>query len=72
MAVARSLTKCPFCLEKIAVGATRCKHCQADLAGASQTRAPMAKLNTFRTGFLSGILFMLALIALAYLHFNGG
>jgi len=70
MSVAKQLQKCPFCLEPIIAGATRCKHCQADLtAGGKKKSSRLARLQTFRVGFLTGILFSLILVVLIWAHF---
>ena len=70
MSVAVETARCPYCREKIAVGATRCKHCHADLGESSKKhKNPLNKLDTFRTGFLSGILFTLVLSVLIYFQF---
>ncbi len=69
MSVAKQLQKCPFCLEPIVAGATRCKHCQADLSEAGRKNPRLAKYQTFRVGFLSGLLFSLILALLLYAHF---
>ncbi len=70
MSVAKQLQKCPFCFEPIMAGATRCKHCQADLSEAGQKKkSHLAKYQTFRVGFLSGLLFSLILALLLYAHF---
>ncbi len=50
-------------------GATRCKHCQVDLAEAGRKKTRLAKYQTFRVGFLSGFLFSLVLALLLYAHF---
>ncbi|HOP07839.1 MAG TPA: hypothetical protein PLF13_11185 [candidate division Zixibacteria bacterium] len=72
MVVVKQLTKCPFCLEPIAAGATRCKHCQADLSSNRKKKAFIYKLNTFRTGFLTGVLFSLLLVIIIWFHFWSG
>ena len=72
MSVAKTLDKCPFCREPINPGATRCKHCHADLKPGEKTRSPFRKLNNFRAGFLSGVLFCLILTVLIYLQFYAG
>jgi hypothetical protein len=73
MSVAKQLQKCPFCLEPIMAGATRCKHCQADLAAAkSKKKSRLARYQTFRMGFLTGMLFSLILAILAWAHLFGG
>lgn len=70
MSVVKTMTSCPFCKEPIAAGATKCKHCQSDLTAAAKKKRPyFAKFNTFRTGFLSGILFTLAIGILFYIQF---
>ena len=71
MTLAKPLTKCPYCLEPIAAGATRCKHCQADLT-AKKSKGSFAKLDTFRAGFLVGVLFSIILGVLIYGHFSWG
>jgi len=70
MSVAKELQKCPFCLEPIMAGATRCKHCQVDLTAIGQEkRSRLAKLQTFKTGFLTGLLFSLIIVLLLWAHF---
>ena len=70
MSVAKQLSVCPFCKEPIAAGATRCKHCQADLAKPDiAKKSRFAKYNNFRFGFLVGILFSIVLVLLAYFQF---
>lgn len=70
MSVAKTMTVCPFCKEPIAAGATRCKHCQSDLAAAPKKKKSLfAKYNTFRFGFLTGILFTITLGILVYVQF---
>jgi hypothetical protein len=70
MSVAQQTARCPYCREPIAVGAVRCKHCHADLAGGGRRRiSRLAPLNTFRTGFLTGLLFSLILAVLVYFQF---
>jgi len=71
MTVARETIRCPFCREVIAAGATRCKHCHANLSERKQKRSVLARWNTFRFGFLAGILFSLTLIVLIYYQFYG-
>jgi len=73
MSVALQTVRCPYCRELIAAGALRCKHCQADLSGKSEKKKnALTPLNTFRTGFLTGILFCLILAVLMYFQFLGG
>ena len=69
MSVARPMTKCPFCLEPIAAGAKRCKHCQADL-GEKTSSGTSKWRHSFRTGFLVGVAFSIILAILIYGHFN--
>ncbi|HWR82052.1 MAG TPA: hypothetical protein VN285_01985 [Candidatus Deferrimicrobium sp.] len=64
--------RCPLCKEPIAAGATRCKHCHADLSVVPTKSKPLfAKLNTFRVGFMAGALFALTLVLLLYLQCRG-
>jgi len=72
MTVARATARCPYCRESIHPSATRCKHCHADLTSQKKTRSPLAGLNNFRTGFLTGVLFSIVLGILFYLQFFGG
>jgi hypothetical protein len=72
MAVAKEMVRCPYCREPIAAEASRCKHCHGDLGGANKKKSSLfASLNTFRSGFLCGILFALVLAILAYFQFKG-
>jgi len=75
MAVAKETTRCPFCKEVIMAGATICKHCQSELSSRpAKSSGPAARLkkrlDTFRTGFLVGILFSLVIVFLIYRHFS--
>ncbi len=68
------MTRCPFCKESIIAGATRCKHCQSELPARSArsdrlTARVTNKLNTFRTGFLTGVVFSLIIAFLIYRTF---
>jgi hypothetical protein len=73
MSLAKETTKCPFCKEPIAAGAIRCKHCHADLVKHDDKKASrFARLNTFRIGFLVGILFAIVIFVLGYFQFSGG
>ncbi|MEW5992889.1 MAG: hypothetical protein AB1744_00645 [Candidatus Zixiibacteriota bacterium] len=73
MTLAKQLIRCPLCKEPIAAGASRCKHCHADLSQVTPTREKwLVKLDTFRNGFLAGVLFTLILVLLSYLHCNSG
>jgi len=70
MALAKEITKCPFCKESIAANAIRCKHCHADLVKPKDKKPGIfGETNTFRTGFLTGILFSLILTILLYYQF---
>ena len=70
MSVVKQTTVCPYCKEQIAAGATRCKHCQAELGKPEAKKSWFAKYNTFRMGFLTGVLFTVVLIVLGYLTFK--
>jgi hypothetical protein len=70
MVLAKQLTKCPFCLEPILAGARRCKHCQADLPVVKKRWSWTTRLNTFRTGFWTGLVFCAVVAALAWLQFR--
>lgn len=72
MTVAKQTITCPFCKEPIIAGATRCKHCQSDLtkADAAKNKSRFAKYNTFRIGFLVGILFTIIMVILGYVQFK--
>ena len=70
MSVINKIEKCPFCKEKIQTGAVRCKHCHADLSQKKKKNSYLTKLNNFRTGFLTGILFMLVIVVLIYFQYN--
>ena len=73
VSLARETIRCPYCREVIAANATRCKHCHADLVDrGAKKKSLFAGLNTFRTGFLSGILFTLVIAALVYFQFFSG
>ena len=71
MSLVKETARCPFCKEVIAAGATRCKHCHAELGGSKKKRSVLAGLNTFRTGFLTGVLFSIIVAILLYMQFNG-
>lgn len=73
MSVAKSLTACPYCKEPIAAGATKCKHCQSDLAAASKKKKSLfARYDTFRLGFVAGIVFTIVVGILIYIQFFKG
>lgn len=62
--------KCPYCQEIIAEKATICKHCHSKIT--PKVSNPFKKYNTFRLGFISGILFCLVIYLLYYLYQLGG
>jgi hypothetical protein len=71
MSIARTTEKCPYCKEPIISGAVRCKHCHADLKPVGEKkRSRLARLNTFRVGFISGLVFSIVLAILYYLQFH--
>jgi hypothetical protein len=71
MSIAKSTERCPFCKEPILSGAIRCKHCHADLKPVGEKKkSRLARLNTFRAGFIGGLLFSIALAVLYYLQFH--
>jgi predicted amidophosphoribosyltransferase len=73
MSLAKETRKCPYCRESIDPAASRCKHCHGDLVDRGRSSRSFWKtLNTFRTGFLCGLLFMTILIGLAYFQFFAG
>lgn len=73
MSLATEARRCPFCREAIAGTATRCKHCHADLNDRpGQRPAFIKKINTFRTGFLCGVLFAVLMTILVYFQFYAG
>lgn len=73
MTLAKETIRCPYCREPIVAGATRCKHCHADLTERkSAKKSWLGRVNTFRVGFLSGILFTIIVFWLVYLQFFSG
>ena len=70
MSLAKQTAVCPFCKEPIIAGATRCKHCQSELNKSDAKKSRFAKYNTFRSGFLVGVLFTIVVIVLGYLTFS--
>ena len=69
MSLAKETRRCPFCKETIAATAIRCKHCHADLGNKTTTgKSWFRTYNTFRHGFITGILFTLILLLLVYLQ----
>lgn len=73
MSLAKETKRCPFCQEVISATAIRCKHCHADLSDSARKakKNSLSHLNTFRVGFLSGLLFSAILAILAWLQCNG-
>lgn len=73
MSLAKETIRCPYCREPIVAGATRCKHCHADLGDRTKKKPlGLGKVNTFRVGFLAGILFAILIEWLIYLQFFAG
>ncbi|MDF1545550.1 MAG: hypothetical protein P1R58_10655 [bacterium] len=70
MSVVKLAVKCPHCKEPIIAGSTRCKHCHAELVSSTKKTSPLKKLDTFRAGFLSGLLFSLLIALIGWLHFT--
>lgn len=70
MSIAKTVGACPYCKEPIHPQAVKCKHCQSDLAESKKKkRFFFAPYNTFRYGFLAGVMFALIMVLLAYLQF---
>jgi hypothetical protein len=69
MSVLKESQKCPYCKETVAVGATICRYCHSEIKPAKSKRSFFARYNTFRFGFLTGVLFALVLAILVYLQF---
>lgn len=70
MSIAKTVGACPYCKEPIHPQAVKCKHCQSDLSEAKKKkRSFFAPYNTFRYGFLTGVLFALIMGLLVYLQF---
>lgn len=66
----KPMARCPFCKETIIEGAVKCKHCHSELKPSEKARPRLfAGLNTFRNGFICGVVFTLVLVILAYRHF---
>lgn len=73
MSLAHESNRCPYCREPIAVGAIRCKHCHADLAGPRKKWGlSLPEINNFRVGFLCGLLFVAIVEVLLYYQFFAG
>ena len=65
MTISKEMTRCPYCKEPINAHASVCKHCHTDLAPLDKPqKSILARYNTFRFGFLTGILFSLILMIL--------
>ncbi|MDX9858336.1 MAG: hypothetical protein RBT76_11130 [candidate division Zixibacteria bacterium] len=72
MSLVKETKRCPYCQEAISVTAIRCKHCHADLSGPAKSSINRsARYNTFRFGFVAGLLFSVMIAILGYLHCNG-
>jgi hypothetical protein len=71
MSTLSEITKCPHCRETIAVGASICKHCHSEIKTSAKP-SWLSKYNTFRLGFLVGVLFSAVLLFLYYYHFVWG
>ena len=70
MSLAKTTATCPFCKETIHPQAVKCKHCQSDLSAAKEKkRSYFAQYNTFRFGFLAGVLFAVVMAILLYVQF---
>jgi len=70
MSLVSETVRCPYCREPIHPKATRCKHCQAEIVRPPEKSAWVRRLDTFRNGFIAGIIFCLVLAVLAYLQFR--
>ena len=67
MSLATTTDRCPHCKEPVHREATRCKHCQGTIDRPRSRWARLKKkLNTFRTGFVSGVVFATILFVLLY------
>lgn len=70
MAVLETTRACPECRERIKIGATRCKYCGAEISPKKQAGRPLSKrVNNFRFGFITGVLFTAVLVVLIYYQF---
>lgn len=70
MSVVKQTAVCPHCKEQIVAGATKCKHCRSELGKADSKKSRLARYDTFRAGFLVGVLFTIVVIILGYLTFK--
>jgi hypothetical protein len=72
MSLAKETKRCPYCHEVISSAAIRCRHCHADLTSPSKSgKHRLGQYNTFRFGFIGGLLFSVMIAILGYLHCNG-
>lgn len=69
MTLVKQSAKCPFCMETIAAGASRCKHCHADLKIVAGKENKLKQFNNFRAGFIGGVFFTILLGFLIYFQF---
>ncbi len=70
MSVAKVSATCPFCKESILEGATKCKHCQSDLSELKRKKKSyFARFNTFKFGFLFGLILVTVLELVIYFRF---
>ncbi|RKX25422.1 MAG: hypothetical protein DRP47_09850 [Candidatus Zixiibacteriota bacterium] len=65
MALLAQTDKCPFCKETITKGSTICKHCGSMIPPPKKSTF-IKMINTFRTGFLAGILFSILMYYLLF------
>ncbi|RME20984.1 MAG: hypothetical protein D6800_12605 [Candidatus Zixiibacteriota bacterium] len=70
MSLATETVRCPYCREPIHPKATRCKHCHAEIERPPEKSAFFTRLDTFRSGFIAGVIFCLILAVLAYFQFR--
>ena len=66
MSIAGQMDRCPFCREPILQGAKVCKHCHKDIP--PKKKQWLKRLDTFKFGFLMGMIFTALLVILAYIH----
>jgi len=71
MSLAKQKIKCPYCHEAINAGSTKCKHCLSELPKKeSRFKTILNRYNTFRMGFLTGVLFTIILGLIIYLQIS--